>query len=864
MHSDRTSPPLDFSAGRKDRRSRQRFLGVTGLLVAILSLASGAGQAQNVVDGFDPEFNGLVRVVEQLRSGHLLVGGNFTQIDGITRSYLTRIDNTGTVDSGFNVAISGSGIQTRVLALRHQASGHLLVGGRFTTVAGQPRTNLARLTSAGALDAGFNVPVDGDVGAFWDAPGIPGGLLYIGGSFDTVHGQPRHGVARLNADGTLSPGFAPPQMNGSIWTMQPHSRPGMVDGLLVAGAIGEVDGQPIDAPIVRLNRFDGSVDPEFYVSTSSEIFFGNSISEIAVQPDGRILIAGHFDTVHGQPRENLARLHPDGSLDESFVPPVFDGTLSRVRLQGDGRIVVAGNFTNSPLRRNVARLHADGSWDTSFNGVLVAERVDALAIQADGKVVAGGTISQIGVYPRQNLVRMYSNGAPEVDFQSSVLHSVYAMAIQSDGNLLVGGIGADGKLLRRLSRNGLASGSFDPPLASGPAFVYGLAVQPDGRILVGGTFPARLRRLHPNGDIDSSFNVSVNSNVFAVIHEPDGSVIFSGPFSQVNGQPRDGLARVDGNGVLDPAFSPTTNGFVTQLVRQADGKLLIAGSFDVVNSAPRTHLARLNADGSLDLDFEVDTDDRIWSMAVQNDGRIIIGGSFDEVDGQQRRGIARLLANGTHDAAFNAPTNYVPSTSVQSIQLMPNGQILFVGTYTQSGTGNVGFLRRLSANGDPFSTHSFAETGEAVVSALAIDIDGHAYVAGHGLAEGGEPFRSVDRVPNASFAMESTFVLAKDNLYWQHRGSGAALTRQPQLQVAAACCNEADFVPVDGAYMSLQQGTVDQWRLSGLDIPGSGTVWVRARGFASSAAGGLYPIDSPILAIDLGEDDDVLFANGFE
>lgn len=845
--------------------------GIAGWLVAASVVAPGPVLAQVVQDGFDPEVDGLVRVVEPMRDGRLLVGGDFTAVDGVPRSRLARLDNQGLIDLGFDVEIGGAGTQTRVRAIRHQAGGRILVGGHFTSVAGQPRSHLARLTSAGVLDAGFQVPLDGDVHALWDAPEISGGPLYIGGDFALVHGQPRSRVARLNADGTLSAGFVPPQMNGGVWTLQPHTRPGGVAGLLVAGSFGEIDGQPVAAPIVRLSRIDGSVDTGFQVSTSSTVFFGNTIADVAVQRDGKVLIAGHFDTVHGEPRANLARLHPDGSLDQDFLPPAFDAPLTRVRVLADDRIVVVGNFSNSPLRRNVARLRADGGWDEGFNSLMLADRVDALAVQADGKLVVGGLVSQVGAYPLGNLARLYPDGVPEVDFMPDgrlAERVVWSLAIEADGRLLVGQAGAilDQRPLLRLNRNGSVVASFDPPLANGPAaFVQAIAVQPDGRILVaahGSGIPVPLRRFHADGSADASFQVAVDGQVFALSLQPDGSVVFGGAFGAVDGQPRAGLARVDANGQLDPSFVPTTDGLVTAIVRQPDARLLIAGDFQVVNSVGRRHLARLNHDGSLDPGFEADLDDRVLTMAVQNDGRILIGGAFDSVDGQQRRGIARLNADGSHDVAFAAPTGYDPDTIVQAIQLMPDGRILFAGIQPPvSGPGTTAFLRRLAATGQPLHSRLFTQTGQADLQTLAIDSDGHAYVGGVALGDSDEGRIAVDRVPQAAFSLDSLFRLGKETLVWQHRGAGAALAGPPWLEVAASCCDEAGFLPVDGAWFALG-GTVDQWSLDGLDIPGTGTVWVRARGMAG-AAGSQYPITSPVLAIDL-EDDDTLFANGFE
>ncbi|WP_248785812.1 hypothetical protein, partial [Escherichia coli] len=84
----------------------------------------------------------------------------------------------------------------------------------------------------------------------------------------------------------------------------------------------------------------------------------------ALQPDGKFVVVGNFDSVNGQTRQMLARLNPNGALDETFAPPAIGGggTIFSVVLQDDGKVVIAGNVPGQ-----VARLNADGTLDGTFS-----------------------------------------------------------------------------------------------------------------------------------------------------------------------------------------------------------------------------------------------------------------------------------------------------------------------------------------------------------------------------------------------------------------------------------------------------------------------------------------------------------------
>ena len=139
---------------------------------------------------------------------------------------------------------------------------------------------------------------------------------------------------------------------------------------------------------------------------------------LALQADGKLLLGGFFTTIGVTPRNRIARLNPDGSLDTAFNPNA-NNNVNTLALQADGKLVLGGVFTTigGTPRDDIARLNADGSLDTAFdpnaNG-----GVYALALQADGKLVLGGGFTAIGGTTRNYIARL---SQPEAALQSLTL-----------------------------------------------------------------------------------------------------------------------------------------------------------------------------------------------------------------------------------------------------------------------------------------------------------------------------------------------------------------------------------------------------------------------------------------------------------
>ncbi|MFN0066437.1 MAG: Calx-beta domain-containing protein [Limisphaerales bacterium] len=351
-----------------------------------------------------------------------------------------------------------------------------------------------------------------------------------------------------------------------------------------------------------------------------------------------------------------------GEVDEGFNPGLgADALVRAVAVQEDGKVVIAGDFStvNGTVLPRVARLHNDGLVDNSFNpGRGLDGPPYALAVLRDGRVLAGGAFTNAGQVPRRFLVRFEADGSslpgPNVPAPNGV---VRALAALPDGGALVGG---DFTAVGGQPRGGVArlrpDSSLDPDFLPGPGAAGGvraLAADADGRSLVGGGFRNydgsglnHLVRLDVDGRLDASWlGASPNGVVHAVAVQSDGRILLGGAFTEVGRLPRRGVARLNGDGTVDVTFDPGEgpDGPVFAVADGGEGRVLVAGGFGTVDGEVRGGFARLAADGTVDADFAgPGANGAVHGLALQADGAFFIGGAFTEVNGLPRRRIARI------------------------------------------------------------------------------------------------------------------------------------------------------------------------------------------------------------------------------
>jgi len=387
----------------------------------------------------------------------------------------------------------------------------------------------------------------------------------------------------------------------------------------------------------------GSLDVDFDADgkVTTDLGAGYDLGEsVAIQPDGKIVVAGSAEI--GTDNEfALARYNTDGTLDNSFS---IDGKVTTnfgtdfaqgnsVAIQPDGKIVVAGSSShfNSDLKFAVARYNTDGTLDNSFSldgkvtttfGTGIAGvSVSSVAIQPDGKIIVAGS-SWEGPNHDFALARYNTNGTLDNSFSADGKVTTdfgmgfddgESVAIQPDGKIVVAGTSHNGTdlefALARYNTNGTLDNffSFDGKVTTdfGTGLGAGLsvAIQPDGKIVVAGTSynslggdeDFALARYHAHGSLDNNFGVN-------------------------------GKVTTDFGTSIDVGES---------VAIQLDGKIVVAG-YSYIGANYDFALARYNTDGTPDNSFGVDGNvtttfgtsfDVGWSVVIQLDGKIVVAGS---------------------------------------------------------------------------------------------------------------------------------------------------------------------------------------------------------------------------------------------
>jgi uncharacterized delta-60 repeat protein len=396
---------------------------------------------------------------------------------------------------------------------------------------------------------------------------------------------------------------------------------GLVTINVAAGVCQDAAGNTNTAAAAILSRSygtnaPGDLDTGFLATDPGTSSYVNTI---AIQPDGKIVIGGDFTACNGATRGHIARLNADGTLDAGFATGAgADGMLNVIALQSDGKMFVGGlyNNYNGTRRSSMAKLDSAGALDTSFGGTYGAYgSVYAIAIQSDGKIVIGGSFTQYITTARGCLARLNTNGSVDTGFAAGAgaNNNVNAVALQTDGKVIIGGDFT----------------AYD------------------------GTSRGYIARLNADGTLDTGFDVGVGADnrIYALALQNDGKIIIAGSFSNYDGVGAEKVARLNADGSLDTSFSTGTgpSGGVRAVAIQADGKIVIAGDFSMCNLTSRGCLARLNANGTLDTGFLATgagaTNNPfayLHSAVLQGDGKIIIGGSFTSYNGVARGNIARV------------------------------------------------------------------------------------------------------------------------------------------------------------------------------------------------------------------------------
>lgn len=518
-----------------------------------------------------------------------------------------------------------------------------------------------------------------------------------------------------------------------------------------------------------------------------ELMTNGHVAAIAWQPDGGVVLGGEFTHVNGTPRNNIARLRPDGTLDPVWNPSA-NGRIHALAVAVSGEVYVAGRFDSigDRSRNNLAKLagsgtgEADAAWNPSPN-----DDVLSLAVAANGAVYAGGMFSSIGGEQRDHIAKLSGSGAGTADpiWNPSASSTVRALAMDSSGAVYAGGgFHSIGNAIRRglaklsSSGTGAVDATWDP---SANGDVYALAVDASGAVYAGGGFTSiggaqrnYIAKLSGSGvgSVDDVWDASSNSSVYALAVDASGAVYAGGGFTSIGGAPRNYIAKLPGGGAgtADFAWDPSSDGDVYALAVGASGTVYAGGYFRHIGDQFRSSFVSLNDVGNANvLSANVLFPGRaVYALVRQPDGGLIVGGYFSGVNTangfMERNNILRLKADHTLD------TDWAPQIdgSVYALELdAGNSGILVGGEFIRVNGASHRNLIKLSVSGGVESLWRPSPNGP--VHALAIDDDGALYVGGD--------FTSIADTPRERIAKLSSGGAATIDLEWNPWGANRAV-----------------------------------------------------------------------------------------
>ena len=363
----------------------------------------------------------------------------------------------------------------------------------------------------------------------------------------------------------------------------------------------------------------------------------NDQAEYVVQTnDGKLLFGGLFTSYSGQPFNGIVRTEVDGSIDDTFeIGTGFDNDVYTMAVQTDGKILVGGLFEsyNGTPAGKIIRLNNDGSVDNTFGiGTGFNFSVFAITIQSDDKILVGGIFTEYNGQTQRKIIRLNVDGTIDNTFTNNT------------------------------GMNNI---------------VYNIYTTNDDKILVLGTFTLysgitfnNIVRLNSNGTIDDTFNIGTgfNSETFSAVIEDDGKILVTGSFTNYNGSPRRQVARLNNDGSIDNTFNPGS-GFASisgltsvDTVAKYNDKYFLTGEFNSYSGISANGLIRLNYDGTKDDTFDYGTglsfESSSFSLGyILDSGIHLVVGEITEYNGFQLNDVVYLNPFGTLlNCPFPTPT----------------------------------------------------------------------------------------------------------------------------------------------------------------------------------------------------------------
>jgi len=472
-----------------------------------------------------------------------------------------------------------------------------------------------------------------------------------------------------------------------------------------------IHAQPSSTPDQEFWRTDGPVLT--MAVTADRIYLGGQFNYIRPYTGG----AGVVDLDFGAPNMPF---------------PTVVGVVTSAASDGQGGWFIGGQFTKvgGLPRNNLAHVLADGSvnvsWDPSPDGT------NTVMVLANNRLYVGGAFTKIGGLTRNRAAALDPATGRVLEWNPNCAATVYAIEVSGSTVYLGGTFTKVGNTTRnRLAAVDGVTGSlqaWNPGASGGGNAVYALAVS-GSKVYVGGSFSTLGTKARNNiGLVDASSNVADNWNPNAngIVRTllVSGNLVYAGgEFTSIGAQNRNRLAALDAETGIATEWDPDVSGPVLAM-RLSGNTFYIGGSFTTVGSTGRLNVATIDASTGAVGEWKPEISTfgasahRIYALALGSNS-ICLGGDFTSYGGVPRKNAAAL------DLATGAATDWDPQANAPVNILVVESNVVYAGgTFTTLGSQNRNCLAALDAEtGSVLDWNPVVIGKTPKVSALALSSD---------------------------------------------------------------------------------------------------------------------------------------------
>ena len=532
-------------------------------------------------------FDAYINDIEIQDDNKILIAGDFKKINGIEANGIVRLNTDGSMDNSFN---AGSGANINIANIAVDSKNRILVCGYFDTFNSVSGLNgIIRLNSNGSIDTNFKLSgIAGLINLYvTDVAIAEDSLALIIGRNDDINR-----LFKIKADGSIDNDFAVSDFK----TFSSFIKITNLDSLIVITGCFSYVNDVFQTGYCLLNSYgevktnDGSL-----IGSTPYIYGGYH------QDDGKLIIYGDFSAVNGKLKSNLARLNPNGSVDD-FNPQLgADYTIKKMVQIPGKKFIVSGYFPDYGNRR-ILKLNSDGSLDNSLLvDIPCSSNADLDLIYKPVKngfeLIVGGDFIMVNSINKNYLFKIDSLGNLNNSFNpgnivGSVIRKIDTL---SDGSLIIGGDGFIQILDANATTSRLLKGGIQESIGS-------INTELNDTILAGGFYsnsPSILYQIDKSGKIIDDHSLSITSND-GVIHDvlvlKDKNIFIAGRFTEFNYIKQQGFikANLDGKVIRDYIlYLNGTRTFVYDLIKINEDSVYALGYFTGINGIPMTSVAKI-------------------------------------------------------------------------------------------------------------------------------------------------------------------------------------------------------------------------------------------------------------------------------